>query len=259
MYKQDLLVKGLTPKTEMLTIQQQLIEMQRDRDGAVAHLSETKSQVASTQRQKAQADEEFKRDRLKELSDAETQASALDQELAKADEHENAKRIIAPVSGTVQQLSLHTVGGILQPGQQVMQIVPDDTGIEIEAMVQNQDIGFVHAGEDAVVKLEAFPFTRYGTVPGKIETVADDAVSNPNASAKSQNTDSASASSEGQGQLLYTARVVLNQNTINVDGKPVKLTPGMAATVEIKTGKRKMIEFLLSPLMRMTGEAARER
>jgi hemolysin D len=259
MYKQDLLVKGLTPKTEMLTIQQQLIEMQRDRDGAVAHLSETKSQVASTQRQKAQADEEFKRDRLKELSDAETQAQALDQELAKADEHENAKRITAPVSGTVQQLSLHTVGGILQPGQQLMQIVPDDTGIEIEAMVQNQDIGFVHEGEDAVVKLEAFPFTRYGTVPGKIETIAEDAVSNPNTSSKGQGTDSANASSDGQGQLLYTARVVLDRTTIDVDGKQVKLTPGMAATVEIKTGKRKMIEFLLSPLMRMGSEAGRER
>jgi hemolysin D len=259
MRRQDLLVKGLTPKMEMLTIQQQVIEMQRDRDGAIAHLAEAQSQIASTQRQKAQADEEFKRDRLKELSDAETQAAVLDQELAAADEREQAKRITAPVDGTVQQLGLHTLGGIVQPGQQLMAIVPDDNGIEIEAMVQNQDIGFVHEGEEAVVKLEAFPFTRYGTVPGKIKIVSEDAVSNPSASSKSQGTDSDNASNEAQSPLLYTARVMLDRSTIDVDGKPVKLTPGMAATVEIKTGKRRLIEFLVSPLMKMTGEAGRER
>jgi hemolysin D len=166
---------------------------------------------------------------------------------------------VAPVDGTVQQLSLHTLGGIVQPGQQLMAIVPDDNGIEIEAMVQNQDIGFVQEGKEAVVKFEAFPFTRYGTVPGKIKTVSDDAVSNPNASAKNQGTDGDTASNEAQSPLLYTARVTLDRSTIDVDGKPVKLTPGMAATVEIKTGKRKLVEFLLSPLMRMTNEAGRER
>ncbi len=262
--KQDLLIKGLTPKTEMLTIQQQYIEMQRDRDSAAAHLQEAKSQIASIQRQKAQADEEFKRDRLKELADAETQGQALDQELTKAAERERLKRIAAPVAGTVQQLSLHTVGGMIQPGQELMAIVPDDTGIEIEAMVQNQDIGFVYEGEEAVIKLDAFPFTRYGTVAGKIKTVSEDAIAsgNNNAAAFAQaRNDQAhgDAPASSSNQLFYAARVTLDKTTMNVDGKTVNLAPGMAATVEIKTGKRKMIEFLLSPLMRMTQEAGRER
>jgi hemolysin D len=262
--KQDLLNKGLTPKTEMLTIQQQVIEMQRDRDTAAAHMQEAKSQIASIQRQKAQAEEEFKRDCLKELADAETQAQALDQELTKAEERERLKKITAPVAGTVQQLALHTVGGMIQPGQELMEIVPDDTGIEIEAMVQNQDIGFVHDGEDAVIKLDAFPFTRYGTVPGRIKTVSEDAISSGNNSiaqfAQARNDQAhEDAAASSSNQLYYAARVTLAQTTMNVDGKTVNLTPGMAATVEIKTGRRRLIEFLLSPMMRMTQEAGRER
>jgi len=259
MSKQTLLQKGLTPKMEMLAIQQQLIEMQRDRDGAQAHLSEAKSQIASIQRQKAQAEEEFKRDRLKELADAENQATTLDQELRKAEERQRLKSITAPVAGTVQQLTIHTVGGMMQPGQALLAIVPDDSGIEIEAMVQNQDIGFVAEGQEAVIKLDAFPFTRYGTVPGKIKIVSEDAVggsaSDGAASSEAQSTQREKPSN----QLLYAARVTLDATTMNIDGKAVKLTPGMAATVEIKTGKRKLIEYLLSPLMRMTDEAGRER
>jgi hemolysin D len=258
--KQSLLLKGLTPKMEMLQIQQQFIEMQRDRDTAVAHLAEAKSQIASIQRQKGQAEEEFKRDRLKELADAETQANALDQELRKAEERQRLKTITAPVAGTVQQLTLHTIGGMIQPGQALMAIVPDDSGIEIEAMIQNQDIGFVAEGQEAVIKLEAFPFTRYGTVPGKIKIVSEDAVSS-DASAEAQRAqvEARGAKQGSSNQLFYAARVTLDRATMKVDGKDVKLTPGMAATVEIKTGKRKLIEFLLSPLMRMTGEAGRER
>jgi hemolysin D len=261
--KQSLLVKGLTPKMEMLEIQQQFIEMQRDRDTAVEHLAEAKSQIASIQRQKGQAEEEFKRDRLKELADAEAQGQALDQELAKATERERLKSITAPVAGTVQQLALHTIGGMIQPGQELMAIVPDDTGIEIEAMVQNQDIGFVRKSEEAVIKLDAFPFTRYGTVPGTIKTVSEDAIVNANNStaafAQARNEQAHEGEAVSPNQLFYAARVTLGKTTMNVDGKIVNLAPGMAATVEIKTGKRKLIEFLLSPLMRMKGEAGRER
>ena len=259
--KQSLLDKGLTPRMEMLELQQKFIEMQRDRDAAKAHLSEAKSQIASIERQKAQAEEEFKRDRLKELADAETQATALDQELRKTEERARLKRITAPVSGTVQQLAIHTLGGMITPGQALMAIVPDDTGIEIEAMIQNQDIGFVHAGEEAVIKLEAFPFTRYGTVPGKIKTVSEDAITGgTQASGQAQNDQTRDPGARSSSNpLFYAARVTLDRTTINVDGKAVNLAPGMAATVEIKTGKRKLVEFLLSPLMRMTDEAGRER
>lgn len=263
--KQTLLNKGFTPKIEMLQLQQQFIEMQRDHDSAESHLAEAKAQIASIERQKAQSEEEFKRDRLRELSEAETQSIALAQEMKKTEERERLKRITAPVAGTVQQLNLHTIGGMVQPGQDLLAIVPDHSGIEIEALVQNQDIGFVHEGEEAVIKLDAFPFTRYGIVQGTIKTVSDDALTNngnTSAVAFAQTPrDQFHSSSQGSlsNQLFYIARVSLHQTTMKIDEKIVPLTPGMAATIEIKTGKRKLIEFLLSPLIRMKDEAARER
>jgi len=261
--KQTLLQKGLAPRMQVLELQQQLIEMQGNRDAAANHVAEGKAGIASTERQKAQAQAQFVQERTKELGDAEAQASALEQELAKAEQRQQLQRLTAPVSGTVQQLALHTVGGMVQPGQQLMVIVPDDTGIEIEAMIQNQDIGFVHEGEEAVIKLDAFPFTRYGTVPGKIKIVSEDAVGGSVDGALSPEAQRAKGEkgegSSSSNQLFYAARVSLDSTTMNVDGKQVNLAPGMAATVEIKTGKRKLIEFLLSPLMKMTDEAGRER
>jgi hemolysin D len=162
----------------------------------------------------------------------------------------------------VQQLSVHTLGGMIQPGQALLAIVPDDSGIEIEAMVLNQDIVFVDEGQEAVAKLDAFPFTRYGTVPGKIKVVSEGAISGGGQQQESQSSEAQRAQGERQGssnQLVYAARVTLDHTTMKIDGKDVKLTPGMAAVVEIKTGKRKLIEYLLSPLMRMIDEAGRER
>jgi hemolysin D len=129
-------------------------------------------------------------------------------------------------------------------------------------MIQNQDIGFVHEGEEAVIKLETFPFTRYGTVPGKIKIVSEDSVGGANGATQDEARTgqvAGGASPSSSNQLFYAARVTLDRTTMKVDGKDVRLTPGMAATVEIKTEKRKLIEFLLSPLIRMKDEAGRER
>ena len=127
-----------------------------------------------------------------------------------------------------------------------MVIVPEDAGIEIEAEIENKDIGFVREGQEAVVKLDAFPFTRYGTLIGHVVTISDDAVEQQS----------------GNGQpprLTYLARIRLETDTMNVDGRMVHLSPGMVAAAEIKTGTRKLIEFVLSPLMKMSGKAGRER
>jgi hemolysin D len=157
----------------------------------------------------------------------------------------------------VQQLAIHTLGGMIQPGQVLLAIVPDDSGIEIEAMIQNQDIGFVQEGQEAVVKLEAFPFTRYGTVPGRIKVVSEDAVGG---GAQQETVSSEPGARAGSpAPLFYAARIALDRPVIQIEGRDIKLAPGMVAMVEIKTGKRKVIEFLLSPLIKMRDEAARER
>jgi hemolysin D len=262
--KQTLLDKGLAPRMQVLELQQRLVEMQRDRDAQADHVSEAKAAISSLKRQRAQAEEQFTQGRLKELTEAEAKANALAQEFKKADQRETLQRLTAPVDGTVQQLTLHTLGGVVQPAQALMAIVPDSSKIEVEAMLQNKDIGFVQDGMEAVIKLETFPFTRYGTIPGRVTTVSSDAIERSTQSSPSplvgEGRDEGGNGAMGRtSSLVYATRIALDRTTINVDGKIVNLTPGMAATVEIKTGKRKLIEFVLSPLLKMTGEAGRER
>ena len=145
------------------------------------------------------------------------------------------------MSGTVQQLAVHTIGGVVAPAQPVLVVVPKGSPLEIEAFVLNKDVGFVEAGQPAEIKVESFPFTRYGLMHGEVVYVSADAVEN-----------------EEQG-LTYPARVAMHEDRILVQDRWVRLGPGMSVTVEIKTGQRRLIEFFLSPFLRYQDEAMKER
>jgi hemolysin D len=167
--------------------------------------------------------------------------------------------------GTVQQIAIHTVGGVVTPAQQLMVIVPADSHLEIEAMVPNKDIGFIAAGQPAEIKVDTFNFTKYGLLHGRVLNVSQDAIVRDKSSAAgsgtsaSADTSSGAAGAKGGQDLVYAARVSLDRVAMKVDGRMVNLAPGMAVTVEIKTGTRRVIEYLLSPLLRYKQEALRER
>ena len=144
-----------------------------------------------------------------------------------------------------------------------MVIVPADSRLEAEAMISSRDIGFVSAGQQADVKIDTFNFTRYGLLQGKVVSVSQDAIvrDKPGAKAGTPKPGGAlSDSSEPEGQeLLYSARISLDETQMQIEDKMVNLAPGMAVTVEIKTGTRRLIEFLMSPLLRYRHESLRER
>lgn len=175
------------------------------------------------------------------LSAAETRARSLSKEIAKAGTRVDQQHLTAPIDGVVQQLAVHTVGGVVTPAQQLMVIAPEEGQLEVEAILENKDIGFVSPNQEAEVKVDAFPFTRYGTVEGKVISMSRDAVQ-----------------VEKVG-LVYTARVNLLRSTIQIENKQIRLTPGMTVAVEIKTGKRRLIEYFLSPLIQAGHESIRER
>ncbi len=211
-----------------------------------AQLGEMNTRIAASelvaQRQRAALAAETRRATLDRLREAEQKMDALAQEQIKADSRSGLMRLTAPVAGTVQQLAVHTVGGVVTPAQPLLVIVPGDNPLEVEAFfVENKDIGFVRAGQTAEVKVETFNFTKYGTLRGTVTQVSGDAIQD-----------------EKRG-LVYAARVKLDRTTLNVDGKTVSLSPGMAVTAEIKTGKRRVIEYFLSPLMQVGDESLRER
>ena len=184
---------------------------------------------------------EFRSARRAELSSWQSRTAALGQEVIKAARRGVVQRIRAPAEGIVQQSIVHTVGGVVTAGQQLMVVVPIGGKLEGEVWIENKDVGFVQPGLTAELKIESFPFTRYGTVPGTVVTVSPDAMSKENVG------------------LLYLARVELLRDTLDVDGRLVRLTPGMVIAAEIQLGRRRVIEFFLSPLLKRTYEALRER
>jgi len=184
---------------------------------------------------------ETRRIQLDSINEAMQKASSLEQELLKADSRNQQNILAAPVSGTVQQLAVHTVGGVVKEADTLMLIVPSDDSVEIEAMLENKDIGFVKPGQQAEVKIETFQYTKYGTIPAKVISVSNDAIND-----------------EKRG-LIYATRVKMDKSTLNVEGQEVRLTPGMAVGIEIKTGKRRVIEYFLSPLMQYQNESLKER
>ena len=141
----------------------------------------------------------------------------------------------------MQQQQIHTIGGVVEPARTLMVIVPTHGEIEVEARVLNRDIGFVHEGESAAVKVDAFPFTRYGRVPGTVVSLSHDAVPDSKLGA------------------TYIARIRLARDSIVVDGKPMPLSSGLGVTVDIRPGSRRIISWLLSPVMTTVAQAGRER
>lgn len=178
---------------------------------------------------------------LGELAEARSSLAEYRQALTKAHFAESSRTLNAPVDGTVQQLRVHTEGGVVQPGEPLLRVVPASGPLRLEVAVQNRDIGFVRAGQQAVVKVHTFPFTRYGTLEAVVASVSRDAVDT------------------AQGPPHYLAHLLPGAGALAVDGGTGGLSPGMAVTVEILTGRRRLIEYLWTPLARRLGEAARER
>jgi membrane fusion protein, hemolysin D len=190
--------------------------------------------------QRGQTISEYRRGLADDLVKADAKAAGLAQDLVKATRKTGLQRLTAPVDGTVQQLAVHTVGGVVTPAQALLVVVPVDTYLEIEAMVSNRNIGFVHPGQPADIKVDTFNYTRYGLLRGEVETVSADAVTpdkredDPNARPTGLDKNVAASTDTGAKEPVYAARISLEGTAMVVDDTPVNLTPGMAVTVEIR-------------------------
>jgi hemolysin D len=237
------------------------IEMEQDLATYRARREETKAAL----QQAEQARTAWVAETINKLNDrhakADLQQAQLAQDASKASQRERLTRLVAPTTGTVQQLAVHTTGGVVTPAQMLMVVVPEQAEVTAEVTLENKDIGFVNAGQPVEIKLETFPFTRYGTVPATVESITADAVVRaPQPAPRNDgNGDSNTAPPASGGGAVFPATVKLHTNHINVDGKSIKLSPGMNVTAEIKTGQRRVIEYLLSPVQTYASESLRER
>jgi len=217
------------------------IDMERELATLQARVAEVRWQVTEAEAARRAVLAEALRLLRDREAEAHTLLARLEQEGAKARLREELTQLRAPVSGTVQQLAVHTAGGVVTVAQPLMVIVPTGAAVVAEVTLENKDIGFVRPGQDAEIKLETFLYTRYGTVPARVRLVSLDAVQD-----------------EKRG-AIYLATLDMAQASLDVDGQRVGLSPGMNLTAEIKTGQRRVIEYLLSPIQRAASESIRER
>jgi hemolysin D len=229
-------------------------------------LIETDAALKEVQSEKAKTVSQFIADNENKLADASRKVDEARQALAKAAARLARTKLRAPTDGVVQQMAVTTVGQVVTTGQQLIVLTPNGGKLQVEALVANLDAGFVKLGQEAVIKVDAFPFTRFGVLHGKVVKIASAAIAEQDAKRALANATAAAnvapeaPTAPGQPEsFVFPVTVSLDQSAMKVDDATIPLTPGMTVAVEIRTDSRRVIDYLLSPLARIASEAARER
>jgi hemolysin D len=225
--------------------------------------AEAEAAVSVLDTELAKVRESFVAEQTRAIAESEEQKDELSQELKKADRSVSSLSLRAPIDGIVHASTVTTVGQTLSKGQQAMQIVPESAAIEVVAYVLNSDIGFVREGQLAQVKIDTFPYSRYGTVRGVVSRVASDAITGADALRDQKNPsipatggiDSNTLAAQQTSDLVFPVTISLDLYTIEVAGATTRLTPGMTVVAEIGTAKQSVIEYILYPLSRAVPSA----
>lgn len=236
-----LLDKNYLSQHEYYQQESATIENSNDLNTQISQAEQIKESINQAEHERSLNSQTLKRDILDALRQSNEDIEQLTEQMLKTRQRQTFMTLKSPVNGTIQQLVAHTVGGVIMEGQTLMVVAPQEDKIEVEALVANKDIGFVRAGQEAVIKIESFPYTRYGYLTGKVKHVSFDAIED-----------------EKLG-LVFSAIITLDQSGINIEGTRIPLSAGMNITAEIKTGKRRVIEYLLSPLQTKVDESFKER
>jgi hemolysin D len=257
-----LATKGWNSRLQVLEILGKLRQQQIALSALQGGLNDAEAAIPVIDSQIAKTRETFVTADMQTLASSDRLLDELKQQLAKADQTLANMTLRSPIAGSVQNGAVTTLGQVVKPGQQLMQVVPTDAPLEIIAYVDNTDIGFVKLGQRVEIKLQTFPFTTYGTIPGKVVNIGKDALP---AEAKSvlQNAAldgevSQSSAAQKTGNIVFPITVELSRTTMNVDGKIVALSAGMAATADITTENRRVIDYLASPLIELFTTAGHE-
>lgn len=236
-----LVEKGYFPRLRLFELEEQRIERVRNIDVQTAAAAKANASIRGVDAQLRQMSSELASTTVSALAEAQDNTVLRRSEIDKTELRKRLMKLRSPVDGTVQQLAIHTLGGVVEPAQAIMVIVPKGSKLVVDAKVPNKDIGFLKVGQTVRVKVDAFSFTDYGTIEGKLLGISRDAIED-----------------EKLG-LIYSVRVALHQQAIDNRISRQILSPGMAVAAEIKTGKRRVIQYFLSPISRRLDEAGRER
>lgn len=236
-----LVAKGAISKVEVLRLQRSEVDTRGQLDSVTLSIPGAEAAIKEIQSKADETRGRYRSDALTQLNEARTDLSKIQASGKAIEDRVNRTLVTSPVRGIVQQLMVNTIGGVIQPGNDLVEIVPLDDTLLIETKIRPQDIAFLHPGQRAIVKFTAYDYTIYGGLEGKLEQISPDTVT------------------DKDGKSYYVIRLRTDKNHLGSDSKPLLIIPGMVASVDIITGKKSILAYLMKPILRARAEAFRER
>lgn len=238
----DLLEEGLTPRMEHVEIEAEVERLVGQIDVLERKLARARGGISEAEAEQARERQAFRRRASEEMSTVERDLSAIRETLNTATDQVRRAEVRSPIDGIVKNLRTSTVGGVVRPGEPIVEIVPVSDALEVVARLDPKDRGYVEAGQRAVVKVSTYDYARYGGLEGTVERIS-----------ASTNTD------DQTGQPYYEVVVITKQTHLGDAEGEFPITPGMQATVDIHTGTRTVLDYLVRPVLKLQHEAFRER
>ncbi|MDF3867291.1 HlyD family type I secretion periplasmic adaptor subunit [Pseudomonas denitrificans (nom. rej.)] len=238
---EPLVKAGAVSPVELLRLRRSAVEISGDLNATNLAIPRAEAAVNEIQRKVEESKLGFRSDALKELNDVRTDLNKLTATSRAIDDKVNRTLVVAPLRGIVKQLKVNTIGGVVQPGNDMVEIVPLEDNLLVEARVRPQDIAFLHPGQPATVKFTAYDYTIYGGLKAKLEVISADTIT------------------DDKGNSFYMIQVRTDKNHLGTDAKPLLIIPGMVATVDIITGEKSVLDYILKPVLKARWEALRER
>ena len=231
----------MVSKIDLLHLQRQVNDLDGELESARLSVPRIEAAVGEAHRRLEERQLNFRAEAQRELATDQPEATALAEVIAAAADRVQRTEVRSPVRGTIKRLLINTVGGVIQPGQDLVEIVPLEDTLLIEAKVRPADIGFLHPGQSALVKVTAYDFSIYGGLKGVVEDISADTIT------------------DERNESFYRVRVRTHDNALEKAGEPLPITPGMTAQVDILTGHKTVMDYLLKPILKAKERALRER
>jgi len=239
--KRPLVKEQIVSRIEFLQDRRRLNDLAGELEATEFSISKARKLLDENQLKREELVAGFRADALRELRLSEAELARLGDSGVGLEDRVNRTLVTSPVRGTIQKINIATVGGVIQPGMNIVEIVPLDGRLQVEARIKPEDIAFIRPGLDAIVKLTAYDFAIYGGLKGKVIHVSPDTVV------------------DQEGNSFYVARVETEQSYIGPASNPLPIIPGMLTSVDIITGKKSVLDYLMKPINRARANALRER
>ncbi|MBD9484681.1 HlyD family type I secretion periplasmic adaptor subunit [Pseudomonas sp. PDM14] len=238
---QPLVASGAISAVEILRLKRSSVEMRGSLDATNLAIPRAESAMQEIKSRLEESTLVFRTDALKELNEIRTELTKLTSTSVAIEDRVSRTTVVSPVHGVIKQLKVNTIGGVVQPGSDMLEIVPLEDNLLIEAKVRPQDVAFLHPGQKAMVKFTAYDYTIYGGLKANLELISADTIT------------------DEEGNSFYLIQVRTNKSHLGTDEHPLLIIPGMVATVDIITGEKSVLDYLLKPVLKARAEALRER